>query len=96
MSQVRDSQPPVSGRLVVDAIRALVASFEHAQSDGSGVDLSALAQFAQSNDELKASPNGLYLALAIAASTIVWASHETGRNRYEILDSIAENFAEPS
>jgi hypothetical protein len=38
-------------------------------------------------------PSGIvqYQSLALLAATIRWASHETGRNEFEILDELAKN-----
>lgn len=39
-----------------------------------------------------ATPPEIYQVVALAAATIRWASHETGRSEEEIVDELAKNY----
>jgi hypothetical protein len=64
------------GRAVIEAIRGLLGS-----------DTTKATELAQAAPGMS-----LYIALTLAAATIRWASHETGRSETEILDEIAANY----
>ena len=78
---------PDSGRQAIAAIRSTLATFG-AEPGGidpdEGVDLAAFVR--------DATPLQVYQLVAIAAATIRWAAHETGRSEREILDELAENY----
>jgi hypothetical protein len=82
------------GATVVDAVSALLALFKGAQlPDGSEMSSHPLQQLTESLADLTAMPNGLYLAVAMAAATIRWSSAETGRTEAEILAELKKNFS---
>jgi hypothetical protein len=76
-----------SGRRVIAAIRSGLAGFGPTGSlDGASID--EMLTFVNS-----ASSSDVYHLVALAAATIRWASHETGRSEAEIVAELAENYA---
>ena len=95
IARLQDTPPGRAHAKLVEAVRLLLAAYEGEQpSDGSGIDLRSHQQFSESLAELQAMPGSLYQAVAVAAATIRWASHETDRTEAEILAELARNFTE--
>jgi hypothetical protein len=66
-------------------VRSCLATFGDAAIDAAaGHELAAFSNGAR--------PAQIYQVVAIAAATIRWASHETGRSEYEILDELEKNY----
>jgi hypothetical protein len=80
-----------SEAMVVETLQAFLACGDEQLKEGSDVHLAAVERFNGLFDQLKATPNGLFLAISIAAVTVRWASRETGRSNAEILDEFAQD-----